>query len=741
MSVIKKIFLALSFFTVANIAGAQTYEIDASQANSIEPQAISFSGASPYGVRLSANSRYFLKNDQPWFPLMGEMHYNRIPPQDWESGILKMKSAGLSIVATYVFWNEHETAPGVWDWTHDRDLKKFVALCAKHNMYVWLRIGPWAHGEQLHGGHPDWIAKMPRRRTNDPAYIAAATRFFMQIGAQVEGLFFQDGGPVIGTQLENEYASGQAEHITQLKKMAMEAGFRPVFWSVTANTVFDENKMEVIPLQGSYCYRGWERGGGKPTADFLYGDDQWIMGDALGKLYYTPELFPRGLCEQGAGSQMMYRNRFVVEPHVEEAHLQNQVGRGMNLVGYYMFHGGTQTPGLKEPGLPESYDFQAPVGEFGIIRPSYMYLKILHHFINDFGTELAAMPQVEPANAIRDVSNTKDLRYIVRVKDNSGFLFLMNTQVRIPMPDKTVQVNVKLKNETIQFPSIFLKAQTNLTLPFNIKVNDILVKYATAQPMAKIENGTTTTLFLVKPEGVDAVIAIDKATLQGKQSQGLEMLNLQPGAVLHLTGKTGKRLSIITLTRREAENSWRTTINDRQALVITNADMINTGNGLQLQQAGSPAFNFKVYPRGLISFANNKNVTYRKSDLYDDCNVSVKLYKPQVQLQIKQAIADITMHTSLPAQVNDVLLTIQYLGGSATITQNQRLLSDNLFNGTPWLFSTKNYLNKGALQLAVQKWEEDITGVEEALVQKIKSKGTGIEKIEALPQYKIHIPF
>lgn len=740
MNRVKKIIIVFSYLALAGIAHAQTYEIDASQQTETELKLIPFSGANPQGIKLSANNRFFLKNDKPWFPIMGEMHYNRVPPQDWESGILKMKSAGLSIVATYVFWNEHETAPGVWDWKGNCNLKKFVELCAKHGMYVWLRIGPWDHGEQLYGGHPNWIATMKGIRSNAPAYIDAATKLFNQIGAQVKGMFFKDGGPIIGTQLENEYASGQAAHITKIKQMAVDAGIHPVFWSVTANTVFDQDKMEVLPLQGSYCYRGWERGGGGPTADFLYGDDQWIMGDALGKLYYDPARFPRGLCEQGAGSQMTLRNRFVVEPQVEEAHLQNQVGRGMNLIGYYMFHGGTQTPGLKEqPGYPESYDFQAPVGEFGIIRPSYNYLKILHHFINDFGTTLAAMPQVEPTNPVRDVRNTNDLRYIVRTKDNSGFLFLMNTQVRVPMPDKTVNVNVKLKNETIHFPSVFLKGQTNLLLPFNLKLNDILIKYATAQPIAKIEQGNTTTLFLMQPENNKPVIAIDGNTLKGKAST--EILKLEPGVALHLTGKTGGQLVVITLTRKEAENSWRTTINGKEALIITNADLVNTGKKLQLQQVHNPVFDFEIYPGNVGSFAKNKHIISRKSTLYRHYSLSVKPYTSNIQPQIIQDNANVAIPAFLPGQVNDLLLKIQYLGGSATATQNEKLLSDNLFNGMPWLFSIKNYLGKDALKFTAQKWSDNITGIDSELVQKVKSKGSVIEKIEVIPQYKIDILF
>lgn len=728
----KRLLMVLILNGFVHIINAQQYQIDASRVAVVEKKAIPMEGVNPEGDRLSANSRYFEKNGKPWFPLMGEMHYNRIPHEDWESGILKMKAAGISVVATYVFWNEHETDPRVWDWTGNRDLRKFIELCGKHDMYIWLRIGPWAHGEQLHGGHPDWIAKMKGRRSNDPDYIAAATKLFDQIGIQVKGLFFEQGGPIIGIQLENEYANGQAAHITRLKGMAQAVDMHPVFWSVTANTVFDQDKMEVIPLQGSYCYRGWEKGGGGPTADFLYGDDQWIMGDALGKLYYDPLRFPRGLCEQGAGSQMTYTSRFVVDPRVEEAHLQNQIGRGMNLVGYYMFHGGTQSPRLKEPGYPESYDFQAPIGEFGIIRPSYKYLKILHHFINDFGTELVTMQQVEPSNPIRDVRNTKDLRYIARVKDNNGYVFLMNTQVRVSMPDKQVAISVKLKNETIQFPPVNLPAETNLVLPFNLLVNSVLIKYATAQPLAKIADGKNMTLFLVKPHGTSAPEMVVE-----NSSGRIVKYKLSLTAPVIIAGEGGRNLTVVLLSREEAENSWRTSISGREAMIITKADLIAGNGGFRLQQAGNNNFQFKIYPGELAGLiAGGGNFVMKPGG---QGSVSVPFYNTRITPEIKGKNASVMLPPALPAHVNDVLIKVHYLGGSCTVNQSGALLTDNLFNGQPWVVSTRNFLNKQGLHFTIDDWRDNITGVDEKLVEKVKQTGSRFEKIEALPVYSVDL--
>ena len=103
---------------------------------------------------------------------MGEFHYSRMPEAQWEEEILKMKAAGVEIIATYVIWIHHEEIEGQFDWSGQRDLRRFVQLCGKHGMYVYPRIGPWAHGEVRNGGLPDWVLKRSAVRRNDPSYLS-----------------------------------------------------------------------------------------------------------------------------------------------------------------------------------------------------------------------------------------------------------------------------------------------------------------------------------------------------------------------------------------------------------------------------------------------------------------------------------------------------------------------------------------------------------------------------------------
>jgi beta-galactosidase len=232
--------------------------IDASQAYS-EPGAGSYdpgSAKSPAGSVLGVNSRYLTLDGKPWLPVMGEFHFSRVPESQWEEDILKMKAAGVNIVATYVIWIHHEEIEGQFDWKGQRDLRAFAQLCAKHGMYLLPRIGPWAHGEVRNGGFPDWLLKKGPARVNDPGYLSDVRAWYGQIGRQLNGLLWKDGGPVLGIQLENEYSQrgpgAGEEHILELKKIAIESGLDVPLYLVTGWDNAAVPAGAVIPVFGGY---------------------------------------------------------------------------------------------------------------------------------------------------------------------------------------------------------------------------------------------------------------------------------------------------------------------------------------------------------------------------------------------------------------------------------------------------------------------------------------------------------
>ena len=168
-------------------------------------------------------------------------------------------------------------------------------------MRVIVRIGPFCHGEIRNGGLPDWILAKPMEvRSNDDKYLFYVKRLYNEIGKQLNGLYYKDGGPIIGIQIENEHQHSAApwalnypgeakdntcatydkefalvgvsiqnkeiatakigeEHMLTLKRLAEEAGMIVPLYTATGwgNAAIIGN--EAIPVTAAYTYPFWEK--------------------------------------------------------------------------------------------------------------------------------------------------------------------------------------------------------------------------------------------------------------------------------------------------------------------------------------------------------------------------------------------------------------------------------------------------------------------------------------------------
>jgi Beta-galactosidase len=106
-------------------------------------------------------------------PVMGEVHYSRIPANEWRQEVQKMKAGGVTIIACYVFWNHIEEMENQFDWSGQRNLRTFLTICKEESMPVVLRMGPFCHGEVRNGGFPDWVVKSGCRLRSEDPYSSA----------------------------------------------------------------------------------------------------------------------------------------------------------------------------------------------------------------------------------------------------------------------------------------------------------------------------------------------------------------------------------------------------------------------------------------------------------------------------------------------------------------------------------------------------------------------------------------
>lgn len=358
----------------------QVYELDMPvKEKTIYSGHLKLGGSNPSGERIEVNSYYMSVGGKPVIPVMGEFHYSRYPECQWEEEILKMKAGGVTVIPTYVFWSIHEEKEGVFNWEGNRNLRKFLSLCQKHNMWTVVRIGPFCHGEIRNGGLPDWLFAKPLEiRSNDANYLKYVKRLYEEIGRQLEGLYYKDGGTIIGTQIENEHQHSAAPwgitypgepkdmtsatydanitmigvsvqdkkittadlgdlHMKTLKKMAEEAGIQTPLYTATGwgnAAVIGE---EAIPVTAAYTYPFWAKPGMSPFC--MFKDIQ--KNPDYAPVRYDTEKYPSFCAEMGVGIQMIYTRRPIVTAKAAEALMVRTLGSGANGIGYYMYHGGS----------------------------------------------------------------------------------------------------------------------------------------------------------------------------------------------------------------------------------------------------------------------------------------------------------------------------------------------------------------------------------------------------------------
>lgn len=718
------------------------------------------------GDRITVDNLSLFLNGRRWFPVMGEFHYARYPSNEWRTELLKMKAGGIDIVATYVFWIHHEEIEGQWDWSGSRDLRSFVKLCGELGLKTMVRCGPWCHGEVRNGGFPDWLLRKGwRLRSDDTNYLAKVRILYAQIAQQLDGLLWKDGGPVIGIQLENEYRGGGG-HLLTLKRIAREVGLDvPLYtrtgWPALARPV---PPGEIFPMYGVYAEGFWDREltpmPGRYWAGFHFSKlktDDNIANEMLGRRQTVEEpeadLYPFLTCEIGGGMMNSYHRRIRIDPEDIEAITLVKLGSGSSLLGYYMYHGGVNPEGklttLMESqmngewnDLPvKNYDFQAPLGQYGQVRPHYHLLRRLHLFLHDWGELLAGMPSWLPEVRPTGRTDTNTLRWAVRSDGNAGFIFVNNHQRLEHLPAKSnIQFLIQLPHAQLAIPDrpVDVPAGARFFWPFRMPLapNTRLI-WATAQPICKSE-GKTTTIFFRAVDGIQPRFAIELDRKQVRVTPNaayiepgsnpfqtiVAVTNPGPWTTFEIRPRTSETIRIVVLTDTQSLRLWKLAINDTPVVIYSPAELwIDAGQihlrstnlqdlvlGIQppitLRAPGMPLRRARLlcHPAPHTQTVFDWWVFDYRDFPTPDLKCSIEPVKPpgetpEVKLgPISRPVAtqpqDADFHAAgiwrikcsrpgLTAPVTDLILAIEYIADVARVLHNGSLIMDDFYNGTP----------------------------------------------------------
>ena len=665
----------------------------------------------PDGKTLTLDRRSLLLNGRPWTPVMGEFHYSRYPANEWRAELLKMKAGGIDIVATYVFWIHHEEIEGAWKWSGDKNLRDFVRIAGEAGLKVIVRCGPWCHGEVRNGGLPDWIVARGKVRSEDPAFLASTTKLYGQIAAQLRGLLWKDGGPVIGIQLDNEYG-GPAEYLLALKKIARDAGLDVPLYTRTGWPALKTPMPfgEIVPLYGVYAEGFWDRElktmPGNYWAGFHFSNlrvDANIANEALGRrdARDAPDVarYPYLTCEIGGGMMSSYHRRILVDPRDITSTTLVKLGSGSISPGYYMYHGGTNPEGKLTTLMEEqataitnwndmpvkNYDFQTALGQYGQVRPQFYALRPLHLFLHNFGARLAGMDTFLPDQRPAGKDDTTTLRWAARSDGRSGFVFVNNYERGRALPAKeNVQFALTLPaNGSVTFPAtpVTVPADAHFFWPFNLDLGrGITLDWATAQPVAIVDEDTVRTIYFSETPGiapqfcfgpeVDPLDTSDwvATTLTGK------VYALQPGRTARLSS-----------TRRDS-----TQVTLLKVLSAADAGHLFLGKPLE----SDPLVLDKVElirPAGPL----------RKIELG-------KSKQPVAAAPVDADFAHAAVwRIKLPANLDwsaDTLLRLHYTGDVARVMIGGKFITDDYYNGQPLEIGLRRHaeaLKKGELTIAI----------------------------------------
>ncbi len=350
----------------------------------------------------------FMYDGKPTKIYSGEMHYARIPHEYWRQRLQMIKAMGLNTVATYVFWNFHETASGVWDFTSsDHNIREFIKLAGEEGLMVILRPGPYACAEWEFGGYPWWLQKNQDLviRTNNKPFLDSCNVYISKLVEHVKDLQVTKGGPVIMIQAENEFGS----YVTQRKDIPL-AEHKKYSLAIRDQLLKAGVEVPLFTSDGSSLFEGGTIEGAMPTAN---GEDDVdnlknVVNQYHGNKgpYMVAEFYP-GWLDHWAEPFEEVTTETVVNQM--KKYLENGVS-----FNFYMVHGGTNfgfTSGANydknhdiQPDIT-SYDYDAPISEAGWATPKYMAIR--EELKKYVGYSVPEIPAAYPVIAIPSIKLSK----------------------------------------------------------------------------------------------------------------------------------------------------------------------------------------------------------------------------------------------------------------------------------------------------------------------------------------------
>jgi hypothetical protein len=359
-----------------------------------------------------------------------------------------------------------------------------------------------------------------------------------------------------------------------------------------------------------------------------------------------------------------------------------------------------------------------------------------------------------PARSPKAPDDFSVIRASVRSSGQRGFLFVNNYVRGTAMPArKAAQFEIQLPSSTLRIPEtpIDIPSGAYFIWPFNLKLGESTLRYSTAQLFTRIAAPLGDTYVFEEIPGIAAEFAFEDTPdlsvlavgASVSRHNGIVSITSLPRGLSHpvtLRRGAGPETRLILLTRKEAENLWKTRIDGAPYLVETEQDFFAGKTSFVLQSENAPRCEFSLYPevhnelkltRGSLRVSHDGGVSHYAGSVPEQ-HVEIKVKKlrdagqaPPVKLGpalswrpkgVAMAPADSAFEQAAKWQIsvsrkpadnaNDsyLFLYVNYTGDVARLSANEKLLADNFYNGLPWAVGLHRFseeIGKGPLELSI----------------------------------------
>ncbi|MGP4041515.1 glycoside hydrolase family 35 protein [Gracilibacillus sp. D59] len=316
------------------------------------------------------DGQFFLDN-KAFQILSGGIHYFRVVPEYWEDRLQKLKALGLNTVETYIPWNLHEPKKGTFDFSGLADIEKFIETAHQLNLYVILRPAPYICAEWEMGGLPSWLLKEKDivLRSSHPGYLQHVEEYYNVLLPKFKKYLYQNGGPVIAMQIENEYGAygNDLNYLEFIKKQYENHGLDTFLFTSDGPEFIEQGSLPDV------------------TTTLNFGSK---VESAFAKLESYKPNSPKMVAEFWIGWFDYWSGKHHTRDAQDAADVFRELMERNSSVNFYMFQGGTNFGFMNGANHYDiyyptitSYDYDSLLTENGEITEKYTKVK---EFLSDY---------------------------------------------------------------------------------------------------------------------------------------------------------------------------------------------------------------------------------------------------------------------------------------------------------------------------------------------------------------------